>query len=331
VQSGDKPAAVHFVFFTKPELLLHVIEAFKQSRFIQRNSCNMRASIMRILISLISIVASIFLLLSLALYFLQGKMVFLSNLPGRALTASPGDIGLEFEEVSLTTSDDERLHGWYVPATDSGATIGKGVVLFFHGNAGNISHRLDSIQIFHYLGLDTLIIDYRGYGKSTGKASEKGTYLDAEAAWNYLVDERGVPADRIIVFGRSLGGAVGAWLGAQHTPAAVIIESSFTSGVDMARRLYPFLPAQLITRLRYPVVEYVSRLDCPVLVVHSRNDEIIPFEMGQSLYAAAQQRKSFLELRGDHNNGFFISRHDYIAGLDVFIESVLGPGASSPD
>ena len=214
---------------------------------------------MRTLISLLSIAASIYLLLSLALYFLQGKMVFLSNLPGRALTASPADIGLEFEEVSLPTSDDERLHGWYVPATNSRSGVGNGVVLFFHGNAGNISHRLDSIEIFHRLGLDTLIIDYRGYGQSSGKATEQGTYLDAEAAWSYLVEARRVPADQIIVFGRSLGGAVGAWLGAQHTPAAVIIESSFTSGVDMARRLYPFLPAQLITRLRYPVVEYISR------------------------------------------------------------------------
>jgi hypothetical protein len=248
-------------------------------------------------------------------------MVFLSDLPGRALTATPGDIGLEYEDVSLATSDNERLHGWYVPATDR-----RGVVLFFHGNAGNISHRLDSIEIFHQLGLDTLIIDYRGYGRSTGKTSEQGTYLDAEAAWSYLVDERGIPADRIIVFGRSLGGAIGAWLGTQHTSAAMIIESCFTSGVDIARQLYPFLPVRLITRLRYPVAEYASRLECPVLVVHSRNDEIIPFEMGRSIYAAVKQRKSFLELRGDHNNGFFISRHDYIAGLNSFVESVLGPG-----
>ena len=195
--------------------------------------------------------------------------------------------------------------------------------MFFHGNAGNISHRLDSIEIFHQLGLDTLIIDYRGYGQSSGKKTEQGTYLDAQAAWSYLVDERGVPAGEIIIFGRSLGGAVGAWLGARHTPAAVIIESSFTSGVDMARRLYPFLPARLITRLRYPVAQYARQLDGPVLVVHSRNDEIIPFEMGQSIYAAVKQRKSFLELRGDHNNGFFISRHDYVAGLDDFIGSVL--------
>jgi fermentation-respiration switch protein FrsA (DUF1100 family) len=279
---------------------------------------------MRTLISLLSIAAGIYVLLSLALYLLQGKMVFLSDLPSRALTASPGDIGLKYEEISLVTSDDERLHGWYVPAINS-----RGVVLFFHGNAGNISHRLDSIGIFHQLGLDTLIIDYRGYGQSTGKASEKGTYLDAQAAWSYLVDERGIPAGEIIIFGRSLGGAVGAWLGSRHTPAAVIIESSFTSGVDMARRLYPFLPASLITRLRYPVAEYASQLECPVLVVHSRDDEIIPFDMGQSIYKAVKQRKSFLELRGDHNNGFFISRHDYVAGLDDFIESVLGPDDDS--
>ncbi len=280
---------------------------------------------MRALISLLTIAASVYVLLSLVLYLLQGKMVFLSNLPGRSLTASPGDIGFEYEDVYLTTSDGELLHGWYVPAP-----ISRGVVLFFHGNAGNISHRLDSIGIFHQLGLDTLIIDYRGYGQSTGKATEQGTYLDAQAAWSYLVDERGIAADQIIIFGRSLGGAVGAWLGAQHTPAAVIIESSFSSGVDMARRLYPFLPVRLITRLRYPVAEYASHLDCPVLVVHSRDDEIIPFAMGQSIYAAVKQRKSFLELRGDHNNGIFISRQDYLRGLDGFIESVFGPGGPTP-
>jgi hypothetical protein len=275
---------------------------------------------MRTLISLLSIAAGIFVLLSLAIYLLQGKMVFLANMPGRALTASPGDIGLEYENVSLPTPDGERLHGWFVPAAGS-----RGVVLFFHGNAGNISHRLDSIGIFHQLGLDVMIIDYRGYGQSSGSPTEQGTYLDAQAAWSYLVDERSIPAGRIIVFGRSLGGAIGAWLGARQTPAAVIIESSFTSGVDMARRLYPFLPVRLITRIRYPVEEYASRLDCPVLVVHSRDDEIMPFEMGQSIYAAVKPRKSFLEIRGDHNNGFFISRHEYIAGLAGFIESVLGP------
>ena len=275
---------------------------------------------MRTLVSILTIAISVYLVLALMLYLFQGRMVFLSNFPGRALDASPSNIGLNYEDVSLTTGDNERLHGWYIPAVDS-----RGVLLFFHGNAGNISHRLDSIKIFHELGLDTLIIDYRGYGQSTGKTSEQGTYLDAQAAWDYLINSRGVPADQIIVFGRSLGGAVGAWLGVQHIPAAVIIESSFTSAVDMAHRLYPFLPVRLITRLHYPVADYAARLDCPVLVVHSRHDEIIPFTMGQAIYAAVKQQKKFLELRGDHNNGFLISQEDYIVGLKDFTQAILGP------
>jgi fermentation-respiration switch protein FrsA (DUF1100 family) len=275
---------------------------------------------MRTFVSILTIAISIYLLLALMLYLFQGRMVFLSNLPDRALSASPSDIGLDYEDVSLTTSDNERLHGWYIPAANS-----RGVLLFFHGNAGNISHRLDSTKIFHELGLDTLIIDYRGYGQSTGKATEQGTYLDAQAAWDYLINNRGIPADRILIFGRSLGGAVGAWLGVQNNPAAVIIESSFSSGVDMARRIYPFMPVRLITRLQYPVADYAAQLNCPVLVVHSRHDEIIPFAMGQAIYAAVKQDKRFLELRGDHNNGFLISQREYVAGLKDFIQAILSP------
>jgi fermentation-respiration switch protein FrsA (DUF1100 family) len=275
---------------------------------------------MRTFVSILTIAISIYLLLALMLYLFQGRMVFLSNFPDRALTATPADIGLDYEDVSLTTSDNESLHGWYIPAANS-----KGALLFFHGNAGNISHRLDSIKIFHELGLDTLIIDYRGYGQSTGKTTEQGTYLDAQAAWDFLINSRRIPADRIIVFGRSLGGAVGAWLGVQSTPAAVIIESSFSSGVDMAHRIYPFMPVRLITRLQYPVADYAAQLNCPVLVIHSRHDEIIPFAMGQVIYAAVKQDKKFLELRGDHNNGFLISQGDYVAGLGDFTQVILTP------
>ena len=275
---------------------------------------------MRTLLSILTIAISVYVVFALMLYLFQDRMVYLSNLPDRALGASPSDLGLDYEDVSLITSDNERLHGWYVPAVDS-----RGVLLFFHGNAGNISHRLDSIKIFHELDLDILIIDYRGYGQSTGETSEKGTYLDAQAAWDYLVNIRRIPANRIIVFGRSLGGAIGAWLGVQHTPAAVIIESSFSSGVDMAHRLYPFLPTRLITRLQYPVADYAGQLNCPVLVVHSRHDEIIPFSMGQTIYAAVKQNKKFLELRGDHNNGFLISQREYVAGLKDFTQAILDP------
>ena len=273
---------------------------------------------MRTLVSILTIAISIYALLALMLYLFQGRMVFLSNFPGRELTASPDNIGLGYENISLTTSDNESLHGWYIPAENS-----RGVVLFFHGNAGNISHRLDSIDIFHEVGLSTLIIDYRGYGQSTGKTSEQGTYLDAQAAWDYLVNHRGMPPDRIIIFGRSLGGAIGTWLGVHNTPAGVIIESSFSSGADMARRLYPFLPVSLLTRLQYPVVDYAGRLSSPVLVIHSIDDEIIPFSMGQEVYAAVNQSKEFLQLSGDHNNGFLINQGDYVAALKGFVQTCL--------
>ena len=271
---------------------------------------------------ILSVGIGIYLLLGLMLYLFQGSMVFLSNMPGRQLDATPLDIGLDFEEVHIETTDGETIHGWFVPATEA-----RGTLLFFHGNAGNISHRLESIMIFNRLGLNVLIIDYRGYGQSTGKTTEAGIYLDAEAAWNYLVGERGVPAGRIILFGRSLGGAAAAWLAGGREPAALIVESSFSSGADMARRLYPIFPAKLLTRLKFPVAEFVSRAQSPVLVVHSRDDEIIPIAMGQAIHGAAGENGQFLELRGDHNAGFWISRNAYVPGLDQFLVSVLGQQA----
>ena len=280
---------------------------------------------MRLLMGLLAMVAALYVALGLMLYWLQGSMVFLANMPGRSLDASPADIGLDYEDVHIDTADGERLHGWYLPAAHS-----RSVLLFFHGNAGNISHRLESIAIFNRLDLDVLIVDYRGYGQSSGKPSETGIYRDARAAWDYLTQRRGIEPGRIVLFSRSLGGSVAAWLAAQlpagEAPAALIVESSFTSGADMARRLYPIFPARLLTRLEYPVVEYVARSPCPVLVVHSRDDEIIPFAMGQALFDAAPPPKSFHELRGDHNAGFWISREAYITGLADFLRR-LSPAA----
>jgi len=269
---------------------------------------------MRPFYSLVLIATGIYLLLAVLLYLLQDRMVFLANMPGRALTATPLDAGFSFEEVSITTRDELQLHGWFVPAEQSTATV-----LFLHGNAGNISHRLDSIAIFHELGLDTLIIDYRGYGRSEGKPGEAGTYLDAQAAWDYLVSQRGIAPERIVIFGRSLGGAVAAWLAVENTAAAVIIESCFSSALDMARRLYPFMPTRLITRLKYPVSDFVAQLKSPLLVIHSRDDEIIPFTMAQAIFAAATEPKTMLEISGDHNNGFLMGRDRYMAGLRDFI------------
>ena len=259
---------------------------------------------------------------SLMLYLLQDRLVFLPHMPGRELDATPQTIGLDFDDAWIDTEDGERLHGWFVPADNA-----RGTLLFFHGNAGNISHRLESILIFNRLGVNVLIVDYRGYGQSSGKPGEAGTYRDARAAWSYLVEQRRVPPGRIVIFGRSLGAAVGAWLASRTdvTPAGVIIESCFSSGLDMGRQIYPLLPVRLITRIDYPVREYVTRVRVPVLVAHSRHDEIIPFSMGQTIFDAALEPKSFLEMEGDHNAGFWISRDKYVPALDDFLTTLLGP------
>ena len=269
---------------------------------------------MRTIAVLIAMAAGCYVVLGMLLYFMQERMVFLARLPGRELEATPRHAGFDYVDVTTKTSDGLLIHGWYVFAQES-----RGTVLFLHGNAGNISHRLDSIAIFNELGLDTFIIDYRGYGQSEGKPSEEGTYRDAEAAWQYLVTQRGVDPARIIVFGRSIGGAVAAWLATKHTAAALIVESSFTSATEMAAQLYPYMPVRLISRLRYPVSDYLAGVKSPILIIHSRDDEIIPFAMGEALFEAAPSPKAFIELAGDHNNGFLMSRDYYLRGLAQFI------------
>jgi fermentation-respiration switch protein FrsA (DUF1100 family) len=251
-------------------------------------------------------------------YFRQSSLIYYPNLPGRELTATPLQLGLAYEDVSLVTADGVRLHGWFVPANPA-----RGTLLFFHGNAGNISHRLDSIAIFNRLGLDVLIIDYRGYGQSDGEVSEAGTYRDAEAAWQYLTESRGIDPDRIVVFGRSLGASIAAWLASRHTPAALIVESGFSSVPSMAERLYPFLPVRLLATYHYDTRSYVSDLDCPLLVVHSPADEIIPYAEGRQVFEAAPGDKRFLEIRGGHNDGFLVSGAAYLDGMRTFIDRVL--------
>ena len=282
---------------------------------------------MRLLLIFIAFAIVLYAGFSLMLYLLQDRLVFLPHMPGRALDATPQVIRLDYEDAWIDTADGERLHGWYIPAEDA-----RGTVLFFHGNAGNISHRMESILIFNRLGLNVLIVDYRGYGQSSGKPGEQGTYRDARAAWNYLVEQLHVSPERIVIFGRSLGGGVGAWLASRPgvEPAGVIIESCFSSGLDMGKRLYPVLPVRLITRIGYPVREYVTRLQVPLLVVHSRDDEIIPFDMGLAIYEAAPEPKTFFELRGDHNAGFWISRERYVPALNDYLDGVLGPINRTP-
>ncbi len=240
--------------------------------------------------------------------------------PEPVLSADPDSIGLYFESISFETTDGVKLFGWFVPSESA-----RGVILFCHGNAGNISHRLESIQIFHRLGLDVFIFDYRGYGQSEGKPTEHGTYKDAEAAWRYLIEERQVPPKEVIVFGRSLGGAVASWLAQSHTPGALILESTFTSLPDIAAKLYPYLPVKLLLRYKYDTAEYLGKVNCPVLIVHSRDDEIMPFSQGERLFEMAKEPKKFLEITGTHNAGFITSGKRYEEGLNTFISEYIEP------
>ncbi len=259
--------------------------------------------------------AVIYALLVAVLYFSQSRMLYYPNLPSRKISATPEQIGLNFDEVSFTTSDGVRLHGWFLPADNAQNTL-----LFFHGNAGNISHRLDSLLLFHALNLEVLIFDYRGYGQSAGKPTEQGTYLDAEAAWRYLTSNRGIAATDILLFGRSLGGAIAAHLASRHQAMGLALESTFTSVPDMAAELYPLLPTRWLARFRYNTKAALNAVAYPVFIAHSPDDEIIPFTHGRRLFDNARQPKQFMQLAGDHNGGFLSVRSEYIKAWSAFIQ-----------
>ncbi|OGT02664.1 MAG: lysophospholipase [Gallionellales bacterium RBG_16_57_15] len=250
---------------------------------------------------------------ALVLYFFQSHLVFYPE-AGREIIAAPSHVGLPYKDVRLTTDDGLSLHGWFIPAAEA-----RGTVLFLHGNAGNISHRIDTLQMFHRLGYSTLIFDYRGYGNSGGTPSEQGTYRDAEAAWRYLTEQRRIPSCRIVLFGESLGGAVASWLAARQKPAALVIASGFTSVPDLAQHFYPYLPVRWLAHLRYDTRKNLRAVAVPVLIAHSPEDEIIPFEHGQALYAAANSPKRFLELGGGHNDGFIFMRESWVRELKDFL------------
>jgi fermentation-respiration switch protein FrsA (DUF1100 family) len=266
------------------------------------------------LVTMIGWIALGLLVVNAMMWWLQPGMVFY---PMRTLQATPDDWGLAYEDVALTTADGVDIHGWLIPHPQATHTL-----LFFHGNAGNISHRGDSIAIFNRLGLSVLIIDYRGYGRSSGTPSEAGLYLDADAAWLYLVEDRGIEPGRIILFGRSLGASVAADLASRVRPGGLILESGFSSARDMARHLYPGLHRVLYRRFDLDAAGRLSRAAGPVLVLHSPHDEIVPYALGRRLFEAAPEPKEFVDLVGGHNGGFLASQPEYERRLAGFIAAL---------
>jgi fermentation-respiration switch protein FrsA (DUF1100 family) len=263
---------------------------------------------------IIRVAAGVYIGLCVLLYARQTKYVFY---PSRKVIDNPGDLNLHFDDVLLETQDGETISCWYIP---SGGYEGSGkVVLFSHGNAGNIGDRLGTIEVFHKMGYDVMVYDYRGYGASTGSPTEEGTYLDALAVWNYVKGDKGIPPEKIVIFGRSLGGGISAWLAEQARPGALIIESSFLSAADMAKKMFPYLPVKLLCRYKYSTVDRIKNIDCPVVIAHSPDDEMIPFKHGQKLYKLAGQPKMFVEMSGGHNAGGLDIDTDYQKRLAAFL------------
>ncbi|MEN8179236.1 MAG: alpha/beta hydrolase [Pseudomonadota bacterium] len=274
----------------------------------------MVASSLKTIAPLILVGGLIYLALLLYVYLNQANLIHLPGIPSRQVGATPQRIGLAYERVELVTSDGLSLEGWFVPVEQPRATL-----LFLHGNAGNISHRLESLQLFHQLGLAVFIFDYRGYGNSEGQPTEAGIYQDAEAAWSYLTDIRGIPSGEILLFGRSLGGSVAAYLAERYQTLGLVLESTFTSIPDMAAELYPWFPAKTLAKFQYDTRSRLPNIEMPILVIHSAEDEIIPYAHGWELFERAREPKRFLQLQGDHNYGFVESRETYRQGWDGFI------------
>jgi len=245
------------------------------------------------------------------MYLFQSRFIYF---PDKQIIYTPAQIGLSYQDVFLTSNDGLKLHGWYIARENNLTTV-----LFCHGNAGNISHRLESIQIFVDLGLNVFIFDYRGYGQSEGRPDEIGTYRDGRASWDFLVENLKINRENIIIFGRSLGCGIAAWLAKEENPAGLILESSFTSISDLGRKHYPFLPVRWLTRIHYPVAQYVQKISCPKLFIHSREDELIPFRQGQTNFNLAAEPKAFLQIHGSHNDGFIVSKDVYVKGLKSFL------------
>ena len=272
---------------------------------------------MKMLFNLAFIFFSAYLILVLLVFSFQHKLLYFP-IDEKKITETPGSLGYAFESIKIETEDHETLYGWFIPTP--GAI---GTVLFFHGNAGNISHRLAYLPMFQKLKLNLFLFDYRGYGQSSGTPSETGTYNDALATWDYLTETRDIPSTEIVLYGESLGGAIASWLATQRHSAMLILASTFTSIPELAQAIYPFLPARWIARFEYNTLANLKSIDLPVFIAHSPHDEIVPFENGERLFQAANEPKQFLALANGHNDGFIFMREEWIDTLDVFIGAHL--------
>lgn len=258
------------------------------------------------------------LVIGLALFcvFLMWRETSMLYYPDRNLTQTPESARMAFEDLQLKTVDGVQIHGWFIPAPARGTNW---TVLLFHGNAGNIGDRLEKIAILRELGCDVCIIDYRGYGRSAGEPEEAGTYRDAQAAYDYLTQQRHVPAARLIVYGESLGSGVAVELATRVPVAGVIMDEPFTSIGDVAQKMIPILPIRYLVRNKYDNLGKIGRINAPLLVFHSHEDELFPYSYSERLVAAAREPKRLIALNGGHNDAFMVSADIFKSGLAQFL------------
>ncbi len=267
------------------------------------------------LLNIAVLAITIYLGLTVLLFFFQARLLFF---PSTDIYRTPDSAGWQYEDLLLSVGD-ETTHAWWIPNPIATANT----VLFSHGNAGNIADRLESCAQFRDLGLNILIYDYGGYGQSTGSPSEQRCYADARAAWKWLTQEKQIAPEHIILFGRSLGAGPASQLATEVQPAGIILESAFASVPDMAQQLYPIFPARLLVRHRFDNAARAPHFTAPLLIIHSPNDSIIPYAQGRKLFAAAREPKQFLDIQGDHNDGFIITGPLYTNALKAFITPIL--------
>lgn len=273
-----------------------------------------RRRLRRLLYIVAGVIVGAYVLICVGIFFAQPYLIYM---PAPTCHLTPADLKLEFEDLTLHAADGVALAAWYLPHAAP-----RGTVLFCHGNADNLGDITPTLQTLHRLGFAVLALDYRGYGRSAGQPTEAGLYADAEAAWRYLVETRREPPERIVIVGRSLGGAVAIELASRHTPAALVVECTFTSMVDIGRREYPLLPVGLICTHRYESLRRVGRISCPKLFLHGRDDELIPLENARRLFDAACEPKQFIETPGGHNTAGFEHNWEYTQMLDDWLARV---------
>lgn len=263
--------------------------------------------VVRVITILSIAVGGLILVFAAVLYLMQPWMLFH---PVKSLATTPDQVGLAYEDVRIEVGDGKSIHAWYLPVSDSAITV-----LFCHGNAGNISNRLESANYLLSLGLNVLLFDYQGYGHSDGTPGEDEIFADGMAAYRWLRTEKRIPADRIVIFGRSLGGAVAVDVASKAEACALVLESTFSSVSDMAKHLFPYLPMNLLLRFRLDSESKIGSVKMPILMVHSPQDEIVPYQFGRKLFAAAPEPKTFVDISGGHNDRAYLHTERYVTAL----------------